>query len=133
MNGLAYEVEVEEIGTSDALAAPPQATAPAAQAPRKAPPAAAVAARPEPERGKEHPKAPPTTDGATMISSPLPGAVLDVKVAMGQVVQAGQVVAVLEAMKMENEILSPCGGTVRAVHVRPGSAVSLGDPLIEVG
>lgn len=67
-----------------------------------------------------------------MVSAPLPGAVLEVKVAAGDSVREGQVVAVLEAMKMENEILAPCDGKVQAVHVHAGSAVSLGDPLLEI-
>lgn len=148
VNGLAYEVEVEEIGAAHATEAhrDPQQAAPAplqTQTPEvQAAPAAAPARTAEPAakaaietghgkgRTAKAPAAAPA--GGTVVSAPLPGAVLDVKVSAGDSVHEGQVVAVLEAMKMENEIIAPCSGTVRAVYVHPGSAVSLGEPLIEI-
>ncbi len=67
-----------------------------------------------------------------MVTAPLPGAVLDVKVAVGDEVKEGDVLAILEAMKMENEILAPCAGHVAAVRVAPGAAVDGGEVLIEI-
>lgn len=66
------------------------------------------------------------------INSPLPGTVLDIKVAEGAVVQAGQTVLILEAMKMENEIPTDFAGTVSKIMVDKGATVQAGDALIEI-
>jgi biotin carboxyl carrier protein len=66
------------------------------------------------------------------VLAPIPGNVLQVLVEPGQVVAAGQVVCILEAMKMENEIAAPAGGTVDAVKVEPGEAVGAGHVLMSV-
>ena len=105
VNGTAYEVEVEEIGAS-AVAAP------AAAAPSAAPVAA------------------PT--GATAITCPMPGTIMDIKVGSGDVVAEGQVLVVFEAMKMENEIVAPCAGTIAAIHVNKGDSVDTGAVLISL-
>ena len=98
VNGTSYEVEVEEIAAGAApAAAPVQAAAPAA--------AATVAA------------------GATSVTAPMPGNILDIKVKVGDTVDANTVVIMLEAMKMENEIQAPCDGTVTSVCVRKGDSV----------
>lgn len=139
VNGLAYEVEVEELASDTASPQPPNPMPAAAAAPAAASLAAArAAAEPtpasEPAKAK-HAKRPSDSPvaGPGVVPSPLPGTVLDVKVHVGDAVTEGQVVAILEAMKMENEITAPHAGSVTAVHVKAGSAVGLGDALIEIG
>ena len=104
VNGTAYEIELEELTG----AAPAPAAAPAAA---PAPAAAAPA-------------------GGEQVTSPMPGTILDVKVSQGAAVKKGDVLMVLEAMKMENEILAPKDGTVAQVIVSKGSHVETGSPLI---
>ena len=95
VNGTAYEVEVEEKG--GAVAAAPRAAAPRAAAPApKAAPAPAPA-----------PAAKPVAAGAATVTAPMPGKVLEVKVKAGDAVKSGQVLLILEAMKMQNEIMAP--------------------------
>ena len=117
VNGVAYEVEVEEVaaGESAAPAAAPKAAAPA--------PKAAPAAKPAAH------KAAPVANG-TKVNAPMPGTILDVKVAQGQAVKKGDILCILEAMKMENEILAPQDGTVAQVNVTKGASVNSGDPLV---
>lgn len=67
------------------------------------------------------------------VRAPLPGVIADVKVSVGQEVAAGDVLLVLEAMKMENEISSPVAGVVRQVLVERGTSVNAGDPMVVVG
>ena len=127
MNGKRYEVEVERMSAFHMLtreeiasgvstpvqpvAAPaPKAAAPAAPAASPAPAAAAAPAA----------KAAP---GGTSVTSPMPGAVLGVKVNVGDKVSAGQTMFVLEAMKMENEIVAPVDGTVASINVKTGDTV----------
>ena len=117
VNGVAYEVEVEEVAAGEA-------SAPVAAAPKAAPKAAAPAAKPA-----AAPKAAPVANG-TKVNAPMPGTILDVKVAQGQAVKKGDVLLILEAMKMENEILAPQDGTVSQVAVSKGASVNSGDPLV---
>ena len=117
VNGNSYEVEVEEI--KDGV----QPVAPAVQRPAAAPaPAAPVAAAP---------KAAPAVAvaGAGTVSAPMPGTVLDIMVKEGDVVKSGQVCVILEAMKMENEIVAPSDGTVSQVVAAKGSSVATDDVL----
>ena len=116
VNGVAYEVEVEEVAAGEA-------SAPAAAAPKAAPKAAAPAAKPA------APKAAPVANG-TKVNAPMPGTILDVKVAQGQAVKKGDVLLILEAMKMENEFLAPQDGTVAQVTVSKGASVNSGDALV---
>ena len=74
-----------------------------------------------------------TAAGANKVSAPMPGKILDVKVAAGDDVKRGQVVAILEAMKMENEIVAPVDGKVATVNVNKGASVETGDVLITIG
>ena len=112
VNGTAYDVQVEELGGSSA----PVASAPAAAA---APaPAAAPAAKP--------------AAGGKAVTSPLPGVIIGVKVNVGDVIKPGQVVAVLEAMKMENEIEAEFGGTITAVNVAKGDSVLEGAAIVTI-
>ena len=119
VNGVAYEVEVEEVGAVPAAvpAAPVVAAAPVAAAP--AAPKAAPAA----------PKAAPVA-GGTKVNAPMPGVILDVKVAQGASVKKGDILLVLEAMKMENEIVAPQDGTVAQVLATKGASVNSGDALV---
>ena len=114
VNGNVYDVQVEETkGT--------QAGAPV-QAPTPAPtPAPAAEAAPAPASGS-----------GTKIPAPMPGTVLDIKVNVGDKVSTNQVVVVLEAMKMENDIVTTAAGTVTAVNVTKGQTVNSGDALITV-
>ena len=115
VNGTAYEVEVEEMGG----VAAPKAAAP------KAAPAAAPAAAP-----KAAPAAKPVAAGAATISAPMPGKVLEVKVKAGDAVKAGDVLMILEAMKMQNEIMAPADGTISDVRISAGQTVGTGDVMI---
>ena len=107
VNGVAYSVSVEET----AAGAAPVAAAPAA--PAAAPKAAAAA-------------------GAVTVKAPMPGNILDVKVAAGASVKAGDVLVILEAMKMENEIVAPQDGTVASINVNKGDTVNSGDVLVSM-
>lgn len=134
IGGITYNVEVEEIGGG--AAAPAAAPAPAQAPVRVAAPAAAPAPAPAPAPAAPAPaaaKAAAPTAGGEVIKAPLPGMVAAVRVEVGQTVTPGQVVLVLEAMKMENDITAPVGGTVKEVLVQKGTAVSLHDPLVVIG
>ena len=123
VNGTAYEVTVESVSGGRMASAPVARTAPAPVA-RAAAPVAAPAA----------PKAAPAASGSgETVSSPMPGTILDVKVTAGQAVKSGDILFILEAMKMENEIFAPCDGTVSSVAVSKGAAVNPGDVLCVIG
>ena len=123
LNGRTYEVEVE--AGKAMLVDEYEAYAPAPAAPA-APAAAAPAAAPAPAA----PAAPAVTAAGEPVNSPMPGTILRVEVAQGAAVKEGQLLVVLEAMKMENEILAPKDGTVAQVVVQKGSHVETGSPLI---
>ncbi|MBI9013988.1 MAG: biotin/lipoyl-binding protein [Clostridiales bacterium] len=121
VNGKSYEVDVEEIGGVPSAPVAPRAAAPAPKAaPKSAPKAAAKAA----------PKA--AVAGGTQITAPMPGTIFDLKVNEGDTVSAGDVVLVLEAMKMENEISTPVDGTVSQILVKTGESVNGGDVMIVI-
>lgn len=122
LNNKNYEVEVEETeavitAVTDVVAAP----APVAAAPAAAAPAAAA------------PAAPAVSGGGTPVKAPMPGTVLSVSAAAGQQVKSGQVIMILEAMKMENEIIAPCDGTVKQILVQKGSTVETDSVLAFIG
>lgn len=120
VNGQAFDVSVEEVGGS----------APAAPAPAAA---SAPASRPAPTAAPAAPSASPApAAGASSVKAPMPGTILGVKVAAGQAVKKGQVLLILEAMKMENEICAGGDGTVAAVRVQAGQSVNTGDPLVDM-
>lgn len=118
VNGVAYDVQVEEVGASSTpsvAAAAPAAPAPAAPAakPAAAPKAAAPA-------------------GAETIKAPMPGTILNILVKPGQKVAKGETLLILEAMKMENEIVSPRDAVVAGVSVNKGESVDSGTPLVSL-
>ena len=112
VNGATYEVESEN---APAAAPAPQPAAAPAQA---APAAAAPAAKP--------------AGAGEKVASPLPGVIIEISVKEGQQVKAGQKVAVLEAMKMENEIPAPKDGTITDIHVHKGDTLQEGDPVVTI-
>ena len=127
LNGRTYEVEVEA-GKAMCVAeyeayAPTSAPIIAVAAPAAAPVAAPAAA----------PAAGVTVTGGESVNAPMPGNILKVCVTKGQTVKEGDLLCVLEAMKMENEIYAPCAGTVSAVPVSKGSTVNTGDLLVAIG
>lgn len=124
VNGKTYEVEVEEIG---GVSAPARPAAPVA-APKAAPAPQAAAPAPAPA-----PKAAPAAGGGETVSAPMPGKVLKVLKGEGSPVKNGDVVMILEAMKMENEITAPVDGTVKQVAAKEGVAVNPGDVLFIIG
>lgn len=126
VNGQSYEVEVEEIGGAPVFAAAPAAV-PAAPVAAPAAPAAAPAAKPA---APAAPAAAPA--GAEAIKAPMPGTINDVRVSAGQNVKRGDILVILEAMKMENEIMAPRDGVVASVNVSKGASVNTGDLLVSL-
>ena len=126
VDGTAYTVEVEELGSGAPIAVAQAAVAPIA--------AASVVSAPTPTAATHAPApATPVAEGATTIEAPMPGKILDVKVAVGASVKSGDLVIMLEAMKMENEIYATSSGAVKEVRVRSGDSVNTGDVLIVIG
>ena len=124
VNGGSYEVVVEEIGgVAPTAVAAPVPTPPPAPVPAPAAPAPAAA--------KASAAAP--VAGGKKVTSPMPGTILGVNVQEGQTVKGGDILVVLEAMKMENEIPSPADGKVLQVLVSKGSAVNTGEVLVVLG
>lgn len=118
VNGNTYDVAVEELGESaTAPAAPVQSVAPAPVAPVKSAPAPTKSNAPS---------------SAKKITAPMPGTVLDIKVKEGDAVSENQLVIVLEAMKMENEIVTPYAGTVASINTSKGALVNSGDLLLSI-
>ena len=133
VNGVSYQVDILTEGYTTpaprpaakpaAAPAPAPAVAPAAPAPAPQPIApAAPAAEPAAPAGK-----------GTAVQSPLPGVILDIKVAVGDQVKAGQTVAILEAMKMENNINAECDGVITAIKVSKGDNILEGSDIVIIG
>ena len=132
VNGVSYQVNILTEGytapaprpaAKPAAPAPAPAAAPAAPAPAPQPIApAAPAAEPAAPAGK-----------GTAVQSPLPGVILDIKVAVGDQVKAGQTVAILEAMKMENNINAECDGVITAIKVSKGDNILEGSDIVIIG
>ena len=126
VNGNSYEVEVEELDAgSETSVAPvqksiPKPAAPVAKKPKKKAPA------PKPEKNT-----PPIAGGHT-VESPMPGTILSISVSEGDSLSNGDVLLVLEAMKMENEITSEVDGTIASINVKNGAAVDAGEVLVVI-
>lgn len=114
LNGKIYEVEFEECEAVLTAPVAPAAPVVAAAAPVAAPAAQGVSAE------------------GTSIPSPMPGTILSINVSVGQAVKSGDVLMVLEAMKMENDISAPCDGTVKQLLVSKGSTVNTDDVLVVI-
>ena len=114
VNGKTYQIEIEEVQNFDPKQAP---AAPATAAPAKEQPATVPVAAPA---------------GGETISCPMPGTILDVRCSEGASVKKGDILFILEAMKMENEIMSPCDGTVHGVSVSKGASVDTGAVLCTI-
>lgn len=129
VDGKVFEVEVEKVGGGYASLTPGSLTAaPAAPAPQAAAPAPAPAA---PAAPAPAPAAAPAAGGAGDVVAPMPGTVLKVNVNNGDTVASGDVILILEAMKMENEIVAPCAGTV-TLNVKAGETVDTDAVLASV-
>ena len=135
VNGVSYQVDILTEGytapaprpaAKPAAPAPAPAAAPAAPAPAPQPIAPAAPAAPAAE-----PAAP--AGKGTAVQSPLPGVILDIKVAVGDQVKAGQTVAILEAMKMENNINAECDGVITAIKVSKGDNILEGSDIVIIG
>lgn len=118
LKGRTYEVEVERgeamiLNEYDSLA-----------------PAPAVSAAPAPQAAPAASAAPAQTAAGTAVKAPLPGNVLSVNVNLGDAVKAGQLLVLIEAMKMENEVFSPSDGVVKQILAPKGAVVSTGDTLL---
>ncbi|MFD1672074.1 biotin/lipoyl-containing protein [Agrilactobacillus yilanensis] len=113
IDGNEYAVEMEELTPTPV--APVQA-APAAPTPEPAP----------------QPAAAPTTGEGTAVDAPMPGNIIDIKVKVGDAVTEGQTLLILEAMKMENEIVAPKAGTITGINTIKGDVVSTGDILLTI-
>ena len=121
VNGVTYEVVVEEAGEV--------AVAPAPQAPQTAAPAAPKAA-PAPAA---KPAATKPAAGAKTVNAPMPGTILKVNVKVGDAVKKNDLICILEAMKMENEIFAAEDGTVTAINTPQGTSVNTGDAIVTLG
>jgi len=125
LNGKVYEVEMEEVtGQASAAISASQAAAPAVKE------VAPTTVEKEIPVQPAAPSAP--VAGAETIAAPMPGSIVEVAVKVGDQVKKGQLLAVLEAMKMENEIVSPVDGKIVSVAVAKGDTVNAGDTLLQI-
>ena len=115
VNGTPYDVTVDEAGSAPASAPTAPAAPVAAQTPAPAAKAAPAASG---------------TEGAVKVEAPMPGTILDVKTSVGASVNSGDVLCILEAMKMENDIVAPSAGTVASIAVNKGDSVEAGQIIV---
>ncbi len=120
VNGASYQVEVEEV-----IAAPAKAAAPAAK------PAAAPAAAPAAPAAAAAPAV--IADGDTPVKAPMPGKIIRLVAEAGKAVKKGDVLMILEAMKMQNEITAPVAGTLKSLNAAAGQGVKPGDVIAVIG
>lgn len=136
VNGTSYDVTVEELGASKYAPATSSASTSTSASPSVAGPVTAPEAAPQPappQSAPAQPAAAPANGGfVTTVKSPMPGTVVAFKVIVGQKVKRGDVLLLLEAMKMENEIVAPQDGTVVALRVASGASVNTGDALVDL-
>ncbi len=123
VNGVTYEVMIEEVGATGYVASAPVAPAPVAApvaapaAPAAAPAAVVAAAAPA---------------GATSVKAPMPGTIMKINVSVGDAVKKGDIICILEAMKMENEIFAPADGTIATLPVSKGASVQTDEVLATI-
>ncbi len=125
VNGVTYEVVVEEAGEV--------AAAPVPQAPQTAAPAAPKAAPKAAPAPAAKPAATKPAAGAKTVNAPMPGTILKVNVKVGDAVKKNDLICILEAMKMENEIFAAEDGTVTAINTPQGTSVNTGDAIVTLG
>lgn len=133
VNGVSYQVDILTEGYTTPA---PRPAAKPAVAPAPAPAAAPAAPAPAPQPiAPAAPAAEPAAPAGkgTAVQSPLPGVILDIKVAVGDQVKAGQTVAILEAMKMENNINAECDGVITAIKVSKGDNILEGSDIVIIG
>lgn len=124
VNGKVYDVSVEEIKSEKSK---PVATVVNTATPAAAPkPAATTSAAPAPKAAVA------IDENAISVKATMPGTILSFNVAVGDKVEEGQVVAILEAMKMENEVTAPASGEVKSIHVEKGSSVVEGQVILQI-
>lgn len=121
VNGVTYEVLVEEAGETASAPAAVQAQTPA------------PAAAPAPTAPKATPASAPRAAGSIKVTAPMPGTILKMNLKVGDVIKANDLVCILEAMKMENEIFASEGGTVKSIDAPQGTSVNSGDVIITLG
>ena len=126
VNGNSYEVEVEEVGANKVTQRP---AAPIAAAPKAAAPAPKAAPAPVAPAPKEEKKEVVVSAGQEVIEAPMPGNIWKIVAKEGDKVKAGDILLILEAMKMENEIVAAQDGTVASINVTQGQAVEPGDVI----
>lgn len=130
VNGKQYAVEVEEVGaghggfTYQPVQSVPQTMI---QPQQSVQPTPAAPAAPKAAKASEGPVS------GELITAPMPGTILDIRVTEGQAIKAGDIILILEAMKMENEIVAPKDGVVNKIHTTKLSNVSTGDALVTIG
>ena len=133
VNGKSYEVDVEEIGGVEGSAPAVQVAKPAPVAQPVPAPAPAPVAQPVVAPTQVSAPAQSTgSAGSVRVNAPMPGNIIDVRATEGESIQKGQVVVILEAMKMENEIMAPQDGKITSINTSKGSIVNSGDLLFSM-
>ncbi len=132
VNGKTYAVEVEEVGAGQGgftyqpvQQTPVQPVQPVPEAPK----APVQATKQEP---KQEPKQAAPVGGGELMTAPMPGTILDIMVTEGQTVKKGEIILILEAMKMENEIAAAADGVVSKIYTSKSATVNAGDPLLSI-